>query len=264
MTAERRSPAAPTPTGPSLAGLRAVVTGGSSGIGRGIALAFAGAGADVEIVFHRSEAAAETVAAEARALGACASTLRADLGRPEEAHRLVRDAFDRLEAVDVWVNAAGEDILTGDGRALPLEEKLERLIAVDLRGTVLCSWDVAERMRAVRGGVILNVSWDRALSGMAGPEAQVFSAVKGGVQGFSRSLALTVAPAVRVNVLAPGWIATAFAAELDEPARHRIAEATPMRRWGTPADVAAAAVFLASPAAAFLTGVVLPVNGGGA
>lgn len=258
---ERRQPAEGAPTA-SLSGLRAVVTGGSSGIGRAIALAYAAAGADVVVGYHRSEAAAEEVVDQARALGVEARAIGADLGEPAEARRLVREATS--EGVDVWVNAAGQDILTGEGRELPWLEQLDRLMAVDLRGTVLCSREVAERMAASGGGVILNISWDRALSGMEGTESQLFSAVKGGVQGFSRSLALSVAPAVRVNVLAPGWIATAFAAELPASERDRIAEATPMGRWGEPADVAAAAVYLASPGAAFITGVVLPVNGGAA
>lgn len=239
-----------------------MVTGASSGIGRAIALAFAGAGADVVVAYNRSEAAAAAVAAEAEALGARASVLQADLARDGEAERLVRAAFDRLGRVDVWVNNAGADILTGAGARLSDLEKLERLLAVDLRGTIVCSWEAAERMRAQGGGLILNMSWDRALVGMAGREAELFSAAKGGVQAFSRSLARSVAPAVRVNVLAPGWIATRFAAQLAAEERRRIEATTPLGRFGAPEDVAAAALFLASPEASFLTGVVLPIDGG--
>lgn len=246
----------------TLAGRAAVVTGASSGIGRAIALAYAAAGADVVVAYNRREAAAAEVAATAEALGARASVLQADLGRDGEAERLVREAFDRLGRVDVWVNNAGYDVLTGEGARLSDLEKLERLLAVDLRGTMVCSWEAAERMRRQGGGLVLNMSWDRALTGMAGREAELFSAVKGGVQAFSRSLARGVAPAVRVNVLAPGWIATEFAAQLPAEERRRIETRTPLRRFGSPEDVAAAALFLASPEAGFLTGVVLPINGG--
>jgi 3-oxoacyl-[acyl-carrier protein] reductase len=239
-----------------------VVTGASSGIGRAIALAFAAAGADVVVAYNRREAAAAEVAAAAAALGARASVLQADLGREDEAERLVRDAFERLGRVDVWVNNAGADILTGEGARLSDREKLERLLAVDLRGTMVCSWEATERMLRQGGGLILNMSWDRALAGMAGREAELFSAAKGGVQAFSRSLARGVAPVVRVNVLAPGWIATDFAAQLPAEERRRIERRTPLGRFGTPEDVAAAALFLASPEAGFLTGVVLPINGG--
>ncbi len=257
---------ASTGTVGALAGRRAVVTGASSGIGRAIALAYAGAGADVLLTYQRSErGAAETVAA-AVALGVEATVVQADLGDAAAVERLVTEAFERLGRVDAWVNNAGADILTGAGGRASDLEKLDRLLAVDLRGTVVCSWAVAERMKRAGGGVILNMSWDHVATapplGMPGRESEMFSAVKGGVAAFSRSLARTVAPEVRVNVLAPGWIATAFSETLPEATRRRIAESTPLARWGVPEDVAQAAVFLASPQAAFLTGVVLPVNGG--
>jgi len=246
----------------SFAGRTAVVTGGSSGIGRAIALAFASAGSDVLVSYNRNGRGAEDVVAAIEALGRRAVAVQADVAREEDVSRLVHEAFDALGRVDVWVNNAGADILTGEGAKLSMRAKLDLLLAVDLRGTVLCCWEVAERMKEQGGGVILNMSWDHALTGMAGPEAQLFAAAKGGIVSFSKSLARSVAPEVRVNVLAPGWIATAFAAELDPGERQRIAEAAPLRRWGEPDDVAQAALFLASPAADYLTGVVLPVSGG--
>ncbi len=249
-----------------LAGRRAVVTGASSGIGRAIALAYAAAGADLLVTYNRSEAEAAGTAAAIRAQGVQSAVAQADLGDPAAVERLVAEAFERLGRVDVWVNNAGADILTGGGARLSDADKLERLLAVDLRGTVLCSWLVAARMKENGGGVILTMSWDHVATappfGMPGRESEMFSAVKGGVLAFSRSLARTVAPEVRVNVLAPGWIATAFAETLPDAQRRRVAELTPLGRWGTPEDVARAAVFLASPEAEFLTGVVLPVNGG--
>jgi len=106
------------------------------------------------------------------------------------------------------------------------------------------------------------MSWDHVLTGMRGTNPQMYAAVKGGVLAFSKSLARSVAPRVRVNVLAPGWIETAFGESLDEKTRREIAGTTPLERWGTPEDVAGAAVFLASPAAAFLTGQTILVGGG--
>ena len=170
--------------------------------------------------------------------------------------------FARPGGVDVWVNNAGADILTGQGAALSAVAKLDLALGVDLRGTVLCSWRVAERLRAQGRGVILNLSWDHVLVGAPGREAEIYAAAKGGVLAFSKCLARSFAPEVRVAVLAPGWIATAFALGLPDEDRRRIAASTPLGRWGTPQDVAEAAVFLASSQAEFLTGTTLLVNGG--
>jgi 3-oxoacyl-[acyl-carrier protein] reductase len=161
------------------------------------------------------------------------------------------------------VNNAGADILTGAGASLSPLEKLDTLLAVDLRGTMLASWQAAEILGAQdEGGVIINMSWDHVLTGMAGPNPQMYSAVKGGILSFSKSLARSVAPRVRVNVLAPGFIETSFGEGADETWRRTVVDVTPLKRWGTPDDVAGAAVFLASPAASFLTGQMIMVGGG--
>lgn len=248
--------------GGRLAGRSAVVTGASSGIGRAIALRFAREGARVLLSYHRNAQGAADVVAEVRALHAKAEAIEADVSVEAEVERLVAAAFDRQGGVDVWVNNAGADILTREGARLSDAQKLDLALAVDLRGSVLCSWHVAERMRAQDHGVILNVSWDHALSGAPGRQSEIYAAAKGGVLAFSKSLAQSLAPKIRVNVLAPGWIQTAFADGLPEAARRRIAERTPLQRWGTPDDVAGAAVFLASKEAEFLTGATLMVNGG--
>ncbi len=240
----------------------AVVTGASGAIGRAVALAFAEEGADVVAHYWRSAEPAEEVVREIRGHGRSALATQADLARVADVSALARSALDRFGRIDIWANIAGADILTGAGAALSDIEKLDRLIATDLRGTVLCSWAAADAMGEEEGGVIINTSWDQALSGMRGREAELFAAVKGGVVGFSKSLARSVAPRTRVNVLAPGWIATRFSESLDEATRRRIADSIPLKRWGIPGDVARAAVYLASPDSAYLTGQVLRVGGG--
>jgi 3-oxoacyl-[acyl-carrier protein] reductase len=163
----------------------------------------------------------------------------------------------------VWVNNAGADVLTGEAATWEWERKLDALLAVDLKGTVACSYAAGDVMRdQERGGTILNMSWDHVTTGMAGDNPQLFSAVKGGVLAFSRSLARALAPAVRVNVLCPGWIETSFAEQTDREFHRSVADATPMGRWGRPQDVADAALYLASPEAAFVTGQAINVNGG--
>jgi 3-oxoacyl-[acyl-carrier protein] reductase len=106
------------------------------------------------------------------------------------------------------------------------------------------------------------MSWDHVTAGMAGENPQLFAAVKGGVLAFSKSLARALAPAVRVNVLCPGWIETSFGEQADRAVHRSVAQETPLGRWGRPEDVAEAAVYLASPAAAFITGQAINVNGG--
>ena len=191
---------------PPLAGLRTVVTGASSGIGRAIAVAFAAAGARVGIGFWRSSDGARALAGE---LGPGHPLLQADLSTLEGCTSIVEEAFGALRDVDVWVNNAGADVLTGEAGRWPGERKLQALLELDLKSTIRCSRLVAARMRP--GGCILNMGWDQAtIDGMAGDDPELFAAVKGGVLGFSKSFARSVAPDVRVNVLCPGWIETAL------------------------------------------------------
>jgi 3-oxoacyl-[acyl-carrier protein] reductase len=245
-----------------LAGKVAVVTGASSGIGQAIALACANAGADLVVSYqHNRQGIDETVRRVGEA-GRVAVPVQVDVSREADVERLSRTVQEHFGRVDVWINNAGADILTGRGAKLSRAEKLELLLAVDVRGTVVASWAAVGLMRAGAGGVILNMSWDHVTQGMKGENPILYSVAKGAIASFSRSLAREVAPSIRVNILAPGFIETAFGEEADPTWREEVVARTPMARWGVPEDVAQAAVFLASDAAGFLTGQTLAVNGG--
>jgi 3-oxoacyl-[acyl-carrier protein] reductase len=246
-----------------LGGKIVLVTGASSGIGRAIAIACARAGAEVAITYRHNADGAEETASRIRPMGVRVEIRRVDVSAASELQVLAADLQRTYGRVDVWINNAGADILTRGARDLTRIEKLDLVLQVDLRGTVLASWAATDLMRSQPGGgLIINLSWDHVNQGMAGENPVLYSVAKGGILSFSRSLARDVAPGVRVNVLAPGFIATAFEDEAPESWRRHVVELTPLRRWGTPEDVAGAAVYLASDEAAFLTGQVIMVNGG--
>ncbi len=239
-----------------------LVTGASSGIGRAIALGCARAGADVALTYRDNQAGAEETAAAIRELGRRAEVLQVDVSVEANVTRLAAELRRRFARVDAWINNAGADILTGRGGQLSRLEKLDLLLAVDLRGTVLASWAAVELMRAQGGGTIINMSWDHVSLGMAGENPILYSAAKGGIMSFSKSLAREVGPEIRVNILAPGFIETAFGKDADERFRAKVVAKTPLGRWGVPEDLAGAAVFLASDASAYMTGQMIMVNGG--
>jgi 3-oxoacyl-[acyl-carrier protein] reductase len=238
-----------------------LVTGASSGIGSAIALGCAREGADVAVTYRGNAAGAEETARKIMALGRRAEVLRVDISREEEIRAFAAGLLDRFGRVDAWINNAGADILTGAAARMSRLEKLDQVLAVDLRGTILASWAAVDMMRG-RGGVIVNMSWDHVSFGMAGENPILYSAAKGGIASFSKSLARQVAPAIRVNILAPGFIETAFGEQAKEGWHREVAERTPLRRWGRPEDLVGAAVFLASDESRFMTGQMIMVNGG--
>jgi 3-oxoacyl-[acyl-carrier protein] reductase len=247
---------------PPLAGLTTVVTGASGGIGRAIALQLASDGANVIVHGFRRKEAAETAATEIRALGRESTVLVADLADVTARDNFALAAWNWRRAVDIWVNNAGTDVLTGEAAQWPFERKIAALWQVDVLATIALSRSIGSRMKARGQGVILNIGWDQAEQGMAGDSGEMFGAVKGAVMAFTRSLAQSLSPEVRVNCLAPGWIRTSWGQDASNYWQERAARQSLRGRWGTPEDVARAAAFLASPDADFISGQVVPVNGG--
>jgi 2-amino-4-hydroxy-6-hydroxymethyldihydropteridine diphosphokinase len=241
---------------------RILVTGSTSGIGRAIARAFAAGGASVIVHGRRSSERAARVLAELTATGSQAHALHADLSQASVCEQFAAEAWDVWGGLDVVVLNAGADTLTGAAATWSFERKLEALLSVDVRSTMFLGRAFGERMRQQGHGVILTSGWDQAETGMEGDSGQLFASAKGAVRAFTKSLALSLAPTVRVNCIAPGWIKTAWGEKASAAWQERAIRETPLGRWGTPEDVAAVAVWLASPQAAFLTGQVIRVNGG--
>jgi 3-oxoacyl-[acyl-carrier protein] reductase len=245
-----------------LTGQTALVTGASGGIGQAIALELASAGAHVIIHGFRNEQSLQNLLTEIEALGRKALILRADLSELAAIEKLAAAAWQWQGKLDLLVNNAGLDVLTGEAAHWPFEQKLEQLWQVDVRGCVALSRALGPRMKDLGQGSIINIGWDQAERGMAGESGELFATIKGAVMAFTRSLAQSLAPQVRVNCLALGWIRTSWGEQSSDYWQERAKAESLRGRWGTPADVAAAVRFLASPAADFITGQVIDVNGG--
>lgn len=245
-----------------LHGQTAIVTGSSSGIGRAIALELAAGGAQLLVHANASHDAAEEVATLIRGQGRAAEVILCDLAAPDSHPSFVERAWQWQGGIDIWVNNAGADVLTGAAAKQSFEEKLEHLWRVDVQATLSLSRMAGRRMKQRGRGVILNMGWDQAEWGMGGDSGEMFAAVKGAIMAFSRSLAQSLAPQVRVNCLAPGWIQTSWGKNASASWQERATRESLRGRWGTPEDVAQIARFLVSPAADFLNGQIIPINGG--
>ena len=233
----------------SLTGQHALVVGGTSGIGAAIGRALEAAGAFVTVT-----GATDAEVEQARAEAGTRQARRLDVSQDVQ----VRDLIKGIDRLDILVNCAGI-IRRGAEHEI---EVFEQVVDINLVGTMRCC-AAARPLLARQGGSIVNIA--SMLSFFGGGLVPGYSASKGGIAQLTKSLAIAyAAEGIRVNALAPGWIATPLTRTLQEDeARNRaILDRTPMKRWGSPEDVAGAAVFLCSRAAAFVTGIVLPVDGG--
>ena len=245
----------------SLYGKRVVVTGSSTGIGAAIARECASAGADIVVSCRSSLEEADRVADSIRGLGRSADVFDMDLADDDSCDAFV-DACCHSGRVDGVVNNAGVDLLTGDLRNAEYFVKLQTLLENDVRGTVRLARTFGNHLKEQGSGCLLTVGWDQSDRGMEGDSGELFSTAKNAIMGFSRSLALSLAPQVRVNCIAPGWIRTEWGDGAGDYWQQRVLEETPLRRWGRPQDIANTARFLLSEAAAYITGQVINVNGG--
>ncbi|MFA5968163.1 MAG: 2-dehydro-3-deoxy-D-gluconate 5-dehydrogenase KduD [Sphingomonas sp.] len=241
-----------------LSGKVAIVTGANTGIGQAIALALAGAGADVACVGRTS--AAETVA-QIRALGRRAEIVSADLSTIEPVDRVVDETVDKLGSVDILVNNAG--IIRRADAVDFTEADWDAVIDTNLKSVFFLCQAAGKRMIAQGSGKIINIA--SMLTFQGGIRVPSYTASKSGIGGLTRLLANEwAAKGINVNAIAPGYIATSNTAQLqaDETRNRQIMERIPAARWGQPSDLGGAAVFLASSAADYVQGHILAVDGG--
>lgn len=242
-----------------LEGKTAIITGASRGIGRGIAEVFAKHGANVAFTYSSSAEAAKILEDELTTLGVKAKGYQSNAADFNEAQKLVEQVLETFGTIDILINNAG---ITKDNLLLRIsEEDFDTVINVNLKSVFNMTKAVQKTMLKNRAGSIINMSSVVGVKGNAGQTN--YAASKAGVIGFTKSVALELGSRnIRCNAIAPGFIETEMTAKLNEDVVQGWKESIPLRRGGTPEDVANACVFLASDLSAYVTGQVMNVDGG--
>ena len=243
----------------SLTGRSALVTGGGRGIGRSIATELARAGANLVITYRENSSLADAAARELRSLGIACQTCKADVRNGADIERAVNECQQAFGSVDILVNNAG---MTNDNLLMRLsEEAWDEVLDTNLRGTFLATKAVLRPMIRSRWGRIINITSVVGVSGNAGQAN--YTAAKAGIIGFTRSVALEVASrGITVNAVAPGFVLTDLTAGLADEQKEAIKDRIPMKRYGEANEIAPIVAFLASDAAAYITGQTVNVDGG--
>ena len=237
----------------------AIITGATRGIGRGIALEFAKQGANVAFTYSSSVDAANTLEIELNAIGIKAKGYQSNAAEFETAQELAKDILEEFGSIDVLVNNAG---ITKDNLLMRIsEDDFDKVIQVNLKSVFNMTKAVIRPMMKQRAGSIINMSYVVGLKGNAGQSN--YAASKSGILGFSKSVALELGSRnIRSNVIAPGFIETEMTEKLDEATVQGWRNSIPLKRCGTPEDIANACVFLASDMSSYITGQTLSVDGG--
>ncbi len=243
-------------------GQTVLVTGSTSGIGRAVALRLAESGAAVAL-HGRNAAAAEKVADEIRrSAGSVAGVFLIDIATSAGCAELIDAVTKTCPTLRAACLIAGADTLTGASASLPFEDKLQLLYDTDVRSTLLLGKGLGNVLKGHDGSSIVTTGWDQAATGMEGDSGELFATTKGAVMAFTKSLAKSLAPHVRVNCVAPGWIKTAWGDQASREWQERAVRECLLNRWGEVGDIADAVRWLVSTQASFITGQIINLNGG--
>ena len=246
-------------TADSLEGKIAFVTGGSRGIGRAIALALADAGANVILSYRNATVEAQLVVDEIKKKGCEAIAFQADVSLFNQSREIIEKVIEQFKRLDILVNNAG---ITKDNLLMRMsEEEWDMVINTNLKSVFNMTKAAIKPMMSQRAGKIVNIT---SISGVVGNAGQTnYAASKAGIIGFSKSLAKELGSRnIQVNAVAPGFVETDMTAKLNEDQRKKLAENIPLRRTAKPEEIAGVVKFLASPAADYITGQVICVDGG--
>ncbi|HLY14055.1 MAG TPA: 3-oxoacyl-ACP reductase family protein [Candidatus Limnocylindrales bacterium] len=243
-----------------LDGKVAIVTGASRGIGRAIAERFAAEGASVVVNYVAGSKAADAVVAGIASAGGSAVAIQADVSKRKAVDELIAATLARFGQIDILVNNAG--VMITKPVLETSEDDWDLTIDINLKGAYLCSKAVAPVMIKQGAGTIINMSSNSGLYHPSAMKWTEYVVSKAGLNGLTKAMALALGPQIRINAICPGWIRTDMVEAIDPEVQQRILDETALKRWGTPGDIAASAVFLASDEAAFITGELLIVAGG--
>ncbi|MDR2441632.1 MAG: SDR family oxidoreductase [Planctomycetaceae bacterium] len=238
-----------------------VITGASGGIGQATAQKFVQAGAAVLLHANKNYEVIKHLQQEIQQQGKKCECFTADFFSPFAPESFVRSVFEKTDKVDIWVNSAGVDLMEPSLAALPFEKKMQQLFQVDVFATLQMSVLVGSLMKNQGRGTLFFLGWNGVHYGWKGETAQLYGSAKGAVHGFSRSLAETLSPDVRVCCLSLGWIKTRWGEKTSNDYLKRGAEDSLRERWGTPEEVADAILFLSSDASNYLDGLDIRLDG---
>ncbi|MDR3108853.1 MAG: SDR family oxidoreductase [Planctomycetaceae bacterium] len=238
-----------------------LITGATGGIGRETAQRFAASENTLLLHTHNNIAQLEQFATELKAANEIIC-LQSDLSKPEERKKFLTELTNTKKQIDVFIQAAGIDLMRESARSLTFDERLEVIWQLDVVATITLSRYIGEQMKQRGKGNIVLFGWNEIDYGMKGSTAQLYATAKGATLGFMRSLAHELAPEVRVNAISPGWIKTRWGKKASTIMQETGNNAALLNRWGEPKEIADAIMYLTSESSTFVTKQNIIIDGG--